>query len=200
VARGRTIFVPDQLAQHVFLIHEGVVGGFKVWDNGEESLQTVLMTGQLCGAEAIVVKHEGRIPIRDHYARTYTPTTMCRMTMAEFERTVQTDPALSLRIVQLMAERVHDLRQLLGVSHRGSGGKRLVALLLLMGKRIGRPAPDGSILIAERFTHQNLADLTSCNRPTVTRNLLALRAKGLISIDRRHVRLLRPDALEQLLR
>jgi CRP-like cAMP-binding protein len=105
VARGRTIFVPDQLAQHVFLIHEGVVG---------------LMTGQLCGAEAIVVKHEGRIPIRDHYARTYTPTTMCRMTMAEFERTVQTDPALSLRIVQLMAERVHDLRQLLGSRIRTS--------------------------------------------------------------------------------
>lgn len=199
VPRGKTVFVPDQLAEHVFLIHEGVIGGFKVWENGDETLQTVLMTGQVCGAEAIVLKDQGKIPIRDYYARTFTPTTMCRMTMTEFEKTIQTDPTLSLKIVKLMAERLHDFKQLLGFSSRGSGEKRLVALLLLMGKRIGAPSGDG-VIIRDRFSHQDLAALTGCNRPTVTRNLLALQARGLIKVERKQIHLIDPAGLEQILR
>jgi CRP-like cAMP-binding protein len=200
VAKGQTVFVPDQLARHVFLIHSGVVGGFQVWENGDETLQTVLMTGHLCGAEALVLKRRGEIPVRDYYARTFTPTTLCRMTMADFEATVQTDARLSLEIVQLMAERVHDLRRLLGFSYRGSSEKRLVALLLLLGQRTGQACPDGSLAIRERLSHQDLADLTGYNRPTVTKNLRALQSRHLIAVARREIRLLDPPALEALLR
>jgi CRP/FNR family transcriptional regulator len=199
VPKGKTIFVPDQLAEHVYLVHHGVIGGFKVWENGDETLQTVLMTGQICGAEAIVLRDQGKIPLRDYYARTYTPTTMCRMTMTEFERTIQTDPVVGLRLVKLLAERLHDFKQLMGFSSRGSGEKRLVALLLLMGKRIGTPSADG-IVITEKFSHQALAELTGCNRPTVTRNLLSLQARRLIKVERKQVHLLDPDGLEQILR
>jgi CRP-like cAMP-binding protein len=200
VGRNRTVFVPDQLAHHVYLVHSGVIGGFQVWEDGTETLQTVLMTGHLCGAEALVLKSEGKIPVRDYYARTYTPTTLCRMSMAELERTIQTEPRLALKIVELMAERVHDLKRLLGFSYRGSGEKRLVALLLLLGKRVGATGPDGSIAIGHAFSHRALAELTGYNRPTVTKSLRSLQDRQLIAIERKQIRLLDPVALEQMLR
>lgn len=199
VAKGKPVFVPDQLAEHIYLIHEGLIGGFKVWENGDETLQTVLMTGQICGAEAIVLRDQGKLPLRDYYARAFAPTTMCRMTMADFEKTIQENPALGLKIVKLMAQRLYDFKQLLGFSSRGSGEKRLVALLLLLAKRLGTAAESG-IAIRHKFTHQALAELTGCNRPTVTRNLLRLQARGLVRVVRKQIHLVDVNGLEQILR
>lgn len=199
VAKGKPVFVPDQLAEHIFLIHEGLIGGFKVWENGDETLQTVLMTGQICGAEAIVLRDQGRLPLRDYYARAFVPTVMCRMTMVEFEKIIREEPALSLKIVKLMAQRLYDFKQLLGFSSRGSGEKRLVALLLLLARRLGTASGDG-IAIRHKFTHQALAELTGCNRPTVTRNLLKLQTQALIRIERKQIHLLDVTGLERILR
>ena len=78
LAKGETIFLPQERAAHVYVVRDGVVGLFKIWENGDQNVVAVLPAGTLFGLTALAnLLGEGN-PDHLYHARALTPTAVCR--------------------------------------------------------------------------------------------------------------------------
>src|SRR3989304_1383562 len=54
VKKNDTVFFAGLRSKFVYLLHEGVVGLFRLWESGEESIVTVLAPGSIFGLTSLM--------------------------------------------------------------------------------------------------------------------------------------------------
>jgi CRP/FNR family cyclic AMP-dependent transcriptional regulator len=109
----------------------------------------------------------------------------------DFRQVCHQHPEVALKVLSVIGQR---LRQLVGVVEAvsfGSVRQRLARTLL----EFGRTAVEGAFLLPA--THQELASRLGTVREVVSRNLSRFQAEGLIRMEKRKVKIIDPDGLEQ---
>ena len=92
-------------------------------------------------------------------------------------------PALSLVVVDRLAEQANLAAAHTAISHLPRVEQRLLAVLWQLADRFGRPGADGTE-VRLRLTHSTLGDFVGARRPTVTLALRVLVDDGLVRRER----------------
>jgi CRP/FNR family transcriptional regulator, cyclic AMP receptor protein len=114
--------------------------------------------------------------------------TMCSVvTRAMIEQHIAQDPPFAFELLAKVIWRARMLTARTKDLSLNSAYGRLVKLLNESAVR----DPDGSRIVAEHSTHQELADRLGCSRAMVTRLLKDLAMNGCVLQEKRHLRLIR---------
>lgn len=183
--KGSLIQATDQEKQTIFLVHEGFVKRYLI--NGEGSIYVQIIHGPGDIFPLTVILNELTSTRVHKGMETYYYEVMCdsviySMDTEKFINSIKEDSSLYEELLELSSKRLYsNMNKLESQALRSAYGK-IAHQLVFFARSFGREQEDG-IKIEMPFTHQDLADLLSLTRETVSREMVKLRNDGFISVD-----------------
>lgn len=179
--KGEYIYIPNEEANRLFLISEGRVKIGAYGEGGKEITKAILTMGEVFGELSLIGEEKRR-----DFAYAMELTTVCTMTVLEMKDLMKDHNGLQLFMMKIMGNRVLEMeRRLESLVFRDSR-TRIIEYLLNLAKRKGQRV--GYEIVVRRFlTHQEIANLTATSRQTVTTVLNELRAKNIITFNRKRL-------------
>lgn len=184
-ARREVIFAQGATADNVFILAEGTVELSRVQGN-REMILLVLTPGEFIGEPL-----EDPEAARAIQARALEDCVVCIVGRRELEAVVQAHPALAWRLLTLLSRNTSQAYARILTLASCEVPDKLLALIQNLADRHGVPTQDG-LEITVRLTQHELAALIGSCREAVSRGLKALRDRGLITINARHITLRSP--------
>ncbi len=177
---GSRILMTEQLEDTAYIIQTGVVKVVVEQADGTELILAILGPGDVLWAPTI-----GETSAGGHSVLPLDETDMFWIDRHEFERCLETMPALNANLSLLLARRVRlandRIEALAGMDVRS----RIVRHLLLLAREYGQPTSDSadqSILIPLRLTQGDLARLVGASRVRVNHAMSELRRRQLVEV------------------
>jgi len=187
--KGEFIYIPEEQADHIYLLSDGRVKIGAYGDGGKEITKAILNTGEVFGELSLI----GALKRRD-FAYAMESTTLCVITVDEMKSLMREYSSLQLFIMKVMGNRVLEMEQRLESLVFRDSRTRIVEYLLNLAKKNGQRV--GYEIVVRRFlTHQEIANLTATSRQTVTTVLNELRTKNIITFNRKRLLVRDIDAL-----
>jgi CRP-like cAMP-binding protein len=191
LAAGEVFYTPRQPDGKLFILIKGGVRIYKMEAAREFTLE-VVNSGTVFG-EVAFTDHR----LRDAYAQATEPTILLAMERSDAERLIQQKPKVGLRLISLLAERLHYYEtRIEDVTLKGVSA-RLASLILFLIESEGVQVP-GEIRIPTRYTHEHLGTMIGANREAVTRAFGRLQDDGALQLRRRLIYVDDVEALESV--
>ncbi|KAA0122850.1 Crp/Fnr family transcriptional regulator [Methylobacterium sp. P1-11] len=176
----------------VYLILDGIACRYKRRANGARQIMAYLVPGDYCDLDVAMLK------AMDHAIGTLSACRVVRIDLSTIQGLLQDHPGITyaLRLATLVDEAT--LREWLVNVGRRSAEERIAHLmceLLLRLRAVNRTAGDGYPL---PISQEDLADTTGLTGVHVSRMLGSLRARGLIELSGRQLKILDLAGLEAL--
>ncbi|MCA9080353.1 MAG: Crp/Fnr family transcriptional regulator [Planctomycetaceae bacterium] len=179
--RNSTIYLPQDLANHVYLLLEGRVRLVSITPEGKQAILALFEPGDLFGELSLVGENR-----REEFAEAVTKSTIVAIPRATMEQVMQQNAGLTLAITKLIGFRRRRLERRLRNLLFRTNRERLVALLWELVEQYGTPISEGT-LIDIRLSHQDLAGLIGVTRESVTLVLGELQSEGLVTVGRQRI-------------
>lgn len=189
--RGDRLFHAGEPFRTVYAVRSGSLKTFTICGNGREVVTGFHLPGELVGLDAISTG------VHPTTACVLETSSLCEVGYEDLERLSLTIDGLQRRLMHLMSrEIVHD-REMIVLLGGMSAKRRVAALLRNLATRFGRRGLSArafrlSMSRADIGSHLGLA------LETVSRVFTCLQADGLLSVDRRQVRIVDPPGLDRL--
>jgi CRP/FNR family cyclic AMP-dependent transcriptional regulator len=187
---GEVFYTPRQPDGKLFILKKGRVRIYKMESSREFTLE-VVDAGTVFG-EVAFTPHA----LRDAYAEAMEPSILLAMERADVERLIQQKPQVGLRMISLLAERLHYYETRMEDVTLKEVPARLASLILFLIEREGVQVP-GEISIPTRYTHEHLGTMIGANREAVTRAFGRLQDEGALQIKRRLIYVDDVEALQR---
>lgn len=180
-ARGEFIFFPEDDADTVFYIAKGRVKIGSFGKEGKEVLNTIVYPKEIFGLAAIFGEKS-----RKKFAQALEYTTIYSILKTEVMHLVSQKIEITSFFLKTMGFRVFELEKRLESLAFKDSRTRIIGFILDLadarGLRIGYET-----LIKHFFTHQEVANLTSTSRQTVTMILNDLRQQNILTFNRKRL-------------
>ena len=188
---GEVFYTPRQPDGKLFILIKGGVRIYKMEAAREFTLE-VVNSGTVFG-EVAFTDHR----LRDAYAKATEPTILLAMEREDVERLILQKPKVGLRLISLLAERLHYYEtRIEDVTLKGVPA-RLASLILFLIESEGVQVP-GEIRIPTRYTHEHLGTMIGANREAVTRAFGRLQDEGALQLRRRIIYVEDVEALQRV--
>ena len=191
VERNKTILVPGDPAERVYLIRRGAVRLSRVYESGEEITVALLRENSLFGVLSLLTGHRSD---RFYHSVAFTRVEMLTAPAASVRQAIEADASVGLLLLQGLSSRILQTETMIETLTHRDMSSRLVSFLLVLCRDFGVPS-DRGITIDLRLSHQAIAEAIGSTRVTITRLLGDLRNAGLVEIDRKKITVLDPIAL-----
>ena len=179
--RTEFIYLPNQRADHLYIIKSGRVKIGTHGDDGREIIKKIAVKGEIFGDMNLFGQTN-----RKDYAITMEATEVIVLSTFEFNQLLSSNKALSYLILQNIGRQLIEVEQRLeAVVFKNSRGRVILFLESLAKKRGQRVGYE--MLVRNFFTHQEIANLTATSRQTVTMVLNELRNKNILTFNRRRL-------------
>jgi len=189
---GRFLFLEGDPAEGLYVLLDGYVKVIQSDLSGEEAIVQMVGPGEPLGLVALFADQP--YPAS---AQTMTPCQVLWIPGAVFRAFLLHHPEVALRILRLLAERLHEAhRRLLEVSALRVE-RRLARVLVRLAARLGRRTAEG-IELALPMSREELAALCGTRLHTVSRLLNRWQRAGWVRLGRRRILLRQPHALVAL--
>ncbi len=185
LAPQETLFVAGEHSNSIYFVVSGCLAISIAGRNGREVTLDLLRAGDIAGETALV---EDGVRRRSVFALESSIVVGSRR--EDFEVLMQQSRAFALAIARLMAERILDHEQLIQRLTSQSVSSRLAQLLL---DQLARQS--GNAVLQLRLTHNQIAQLISTSRETVSALLSRFVKLGLIHYDRSSITVLDRERL-----
>ncbi|MFQ5879744.1 MAG: Crp/Fnr family transcriptional regulator [Dehalococcoidia bacterium] len=183
--RGRAFYTPGETGEVLFILKRGRVNVYRVSADGRKLVTATIGPGTIFGEMSLLGQG-----MNDNYAEAAQDCTLCVMSRDDVERLVASKPAVALRLIQVLAQRLHrGEEQLEEMAFKRIEG-RLASTLL----RLSQPSDHA----VHGYTHQDLADMMGTYRETVSRCLSQFADRGLVELGRKKVVILERQKLETI--
>jgi CRP-like cAMP-binding protein len=192
VRRGERLYLTGDPARSLYLLKAGAIKIIVDGLDGRSVLLTVLRPGDIFGELALVDDSP-----RDHVAEAAEDSLVCEMSRELLLELIQQSPMVGYQITKLIGLRLRTLRTRVEELLCRSAPARLAQALLHLSERYGVTDADG-VLITLRLSQRELGKLVGLSRETVNGILQNWKARNLIEIDRKRIRLRHPDRLRDL--
>ena len=126
LAAGQWLFREGGVARQCLLLLEGQVEVLRMGLDGEERVYHLYGPGQLVAEAAMFMPH-GRYPMS---ARAHAPVLALRLPRQTLRQACSTDPALALRVLEWLGERIYQRTNEVDWLTGSSAAQRLAAYLL----------------------------------------------------------------------
>lgn len=191
--QGQTIFQPGDQRSALYFLMTGRVRIYELLPDGRAITLSILSIND---AFAQFTKQSGYF--RDIYAESMKDSIVACIQESSLEALMEDSPMLASRIMYSFSQQLSQSQALIQGLLGRDASLRLANILLKLATEFGISHPCGSVAIDLGLTHQELADMIGSNRVTVTRKLLELQDRKLISIEKHTITLTNRKALEQL--
>ncbi|CAA9211717.1 MAG: cAMP-binding proteins - catabolite gene activator and regulatory subunit of cAMP-dependent protein kinases [uncultured Chloroflexi bacterium] len=190
-ARDEVIFYQGDPGDSFYVILSGQV---KVSVSSPEGQEAILV--MLDGGESF-----GELALLDEQPRSATieatgPTEVLVMRKDEFHRLIHHYPDIALHLLRVMTKRLRDTDQLVQDAAFLDVAERLAKKLLQLIDSHGRRS-DRGIELDIHLTQQDLAAMIGATRESVNKQLGAFRDRGILSVDRQRITILKTDLLRE---
>lgn len=188
VNRGQSLFEIGESFQRLYAVRSGSVKVYSLIDNGEEQVMGFYLPGELLGLEAI---DRG---VHECSAVALETSSICEVKFKKLEQLCAGQPTLQQRLHRIYAREIardYAMLQLLG---RKSAEQRLANFLLHLSRRFadrGYSAEEFNL----SMSRHDIGNYLGLALETVSRLLARFQDQDLIEVKRRHVRLLKRQAL-----
>ena len=184
---GRVFYGPDETTEVLFLLKKGRVQLYRLSPEGKKLVVTTLGPGAIFGEMSIIGQG-----MHNTFAESIDECTLCVMSPRDVEHLLTTKPKVAFRIMEVIARRLKDAEARLEELAFKSIPSRLASLLL----KLATNNPEH--MLVEGYTHQDFAEMVGTYRETTTQTLNQFKNQGWIDIQRKHIQVLDPPALEKL--
>jgi len=179
--KNEYIYLPNKKTENVFIVKEGRVKIGSQSEGDKEVIKKVAIKGEIFGEFPLV----GETTHND-YSLAMEDTVVFVLTSSELESLMRDHKALSIYIMQILADRLIEMESRLESLVFKTSRSRIVEflenLVTKRGQRVGY-----EMLVRKFFTHQEIANLTATSRQTVTTVLNDLRKKNILTFNRRRL-------------
>lgn len=173
--KDRVVIMAEEEGNSLFVIHNGQVKVSIVSEDGREVILSILGEGNFFGEMSLLDGHP-----RSANVTTTQETELLMVRRADFLRFIQKSPQTAIKLLSVLASRIRVTdRKIEGLALSDVTG-RITQTLLQLADEQGEPTPEG-VLIKDRPTHQDLANMSGTTRETVSRILKRLENQGYIT-------------------
>lgn len=189
---GEAVFSKSSPADKMFIVLSGRIKIFAPSLSKKRKTFAYLAPGDFFGEMALL---EGKP--RSASAEAVEFSKLLVITGSDFKRLLLGDPQLSLYLLRTVSQRLRKANEEIeGLLFRNILGR--VAKTLMDLSRRAKPQRDGSIVIDEHYTQQELADIVGTTREPLTRAISALRRAQLLAVKHDRYHIPNPDKLSAL--
>jgi len=196
VNRGATIYMPEQRASFVYHLHSGVVGLFDTSPAGLERMPVLVVPPHFIGFASFVGMEGGQRHDHITEARAITSAVYCK-SKREAVWALMDDRKARAEIFDMVYGLMLSVGTLTAAPFKHGTVGKVLTLLQNLAERVGEAGPNGQTVI-RGVSHDELATMVGSTRPTVTRILGCLEARGLLTTSWRSITVPDPTALHTL--
>lgn len=175
--KGSIIFAEGDISDKFYLITQGKVKLSKYTRDGYEQLLYILAEGDYLGDLSLLKKSKSACS-----AEAIEDTTVCILTKDDFDNTLKTTPALAIKIMELLHDRIINLEYLLQTLGMKEVESKLTGLLLGFIKDFGTPSKEGIVLDLP-LSREDIGNHIGASRETVSRKLSVMQDEGILELD-----------------
>ena len=190
--KDRVVIMAEEEGDSLFVIHNGQVKVSIVSEDGREVILSILGEGNFFGEMSLLDGHP-----RSANVTTSQETELLMVRRADFLRFIQKSPQTAIKLLSVLASRLRITdRKIEGLALSDVTG-RITQTLLQLADEQGLPTQEG-VLIKDRPTHQDLANMSGTTRETVSRILKRLENQGYIIPRGRDLLIVGTDLKDQV--
>ncbi|MEK7389149.1 MAG: Crp/Fnr family transcriptional regulator [Elusimicrobiota bacterium] len=180
--RRQSVFSKREDADAMFIVLSGRVKIFTNSASKKRKTFAYLKEGEFFGEMALV---EGTT--RTAAAQAVEPSRLMVIRKTDFQRLLSREPRLALYLLRTVSARLRRANEEIeGLLFRNILG-RVAKAMLDLSRRSGEER-NGAVILKERYTQQELADIVGTTREPLTRALSSLRRAGLVELrDERYL-------------
>jgi CRP/FNR family transcriptional regulator len=191
--KGERLLTQGDVPQSFTVILEGRAKVCTITPDGREKILTILSANDYFGELYLFGMKQA-----DYSVEALQPVKAWSFSRQHFRELLILHPAIAVRLVEELGNRVVQLENVLQSSMNGRVDARIAALLLEFSQKYAIPGPDGPE-IALPLSREGMANYLGIARETMSRKLKQMEAGGLItSYGNKRMRLLKPDQLAQI--
>jgi CRP/FNR family cyclic AMP-dependent transcriptional regulator len=184
--KGEEFYRQAEHNRGLFIIKSGRVQVYKVSLRGRQLTLVMLYTGSVLIGRRMWGLH----------LQALEPSVVCFVRPAVLERLIRRRPEVGLRLIDVLADELHLMDELLyDVIHKDVAA-RLASLILRLLDREGIVSREG-YRIPTRYTHEQLGTMIGARRVAVTNAFNHLRKSGIVETTQHRIRVTNKEALER---
>jgi CRP-like cAMP-binding protein len=192
--KGSLICREGEPLENLLLINRGKVKIYRNSAEGKEQILYILAEGDFFGERNLLLKQK----LAEYNAVTMEETMVCMITRQDCHQLLLQHPAIGLKIMEELCERIDKLENLLSSISPRDTDNRICLMLLEFCRKYGKAQPDGGVIIDLPLNREEMANYIGVTRETVSRKLNALKEAGIIDfIGNKKIRVTNEQALEE---
>lgn len=180
---GQTIYAAGEPATRLYVVATGKVKVLRPTPRGQNILLDIITAGEFFGSLLTLGDREYR-----DSAAAKTACCVLHIAAEDFQAILRRHPPVALAVLDLVAARLRDARDLVEQYSIPSIEQRIAALLVKLGEQLGE-ARGETLLIQMPLSRQDLAEMAGTTVETASRVMSQFRKDGLIQSGRRWVAL-----------
>ena len=187
--RGQTLFYEGTRPMGIYCIHSGKVKVFKLSSQGKEQIINIAKPGDILGYRAILSE--------EYYSASSTvleDAAICFIPKEDFLSLLATKPFFFQRVVKSVCHELGVMREKIADLAQKSVRERLAGNLLMLKETYGVDGNE-STLIDISLSREDLANIVGTATETVIRLLSEFKRDGLISLEGKKIKILKPREL-----
>jgi CRP/FNR family cyclic AMP-dependent transcriptional regulator len=175
--KNAVVLTEGEMGDSLYMIQSGKVKVFIGDEEGREIILKILGPGAFFGEMSMVDKQP-----RSASVTTLEPSTFQVLTHALFEKCVEQEPRIATMVMQILAQRVREADRKIGTLALMDVYGRVASTLLELA--VYR---DGALVVGEKLSQQDLANMVGASREMVNRILKDLVERGCITIESKNI-------------
>jgi CRP-like cAMP-binding protein len=192
--KNQLIHSPGDKIQMVGYVKSGRVKVYNLAASGKEIIYRFCTPNSFFGIAEIFGEEK-----RSVYVEAMEPTEVLCINKRNFEELLRHNPNLALIVMQILGRRIRQAHKAIKDFVTADVRSRLAQLLLKLAQMGGAGGDRDPISIADRFTHQEMADMVGANRQTVTEIINDFKRQGYIRYDGGKITIIDRQGLAALL-
>ena len=174
--KGEVIFFEGDISDKLYVINHGKVKVYKYTKDGKEQILYITSDGDFLGDLSLLKKDEFKFN-----AEALEDVSMCQLTKDDFDNIVRENPEISLKILEVLYERIYKLENLIQNLSTKDIETRISGLLLGFIKDFGEPE-NNTIKLELPLTREDMANYIGVTRETISRKLNSMQEEGILEL------------------
>ena len=175
--KNAVVLTEGEMGDSLFLIQSGKVKVFIGDPDGREMILKILAPGDFFGEMSLIDKQP-----RSASVTTLEPSTFLVLSHSGFEKVVSQVPRVATMVMRVLAQRVREADRKIGTLALMDVYGRVASTLLELSVM-----NDGKLMVGEKLSQQDLANMVGASREMVNRILKDLSERGFISVESKSI-------------
>lgn len=186
--KGEIIFMEGDPLEYLYIVHQGRVKNYQLFESGKEQLLRILEPGEFMGELALFTKK-----VLDSCAEAMEKTEICAIHRDDMRDLMHQHPSIAVKILEQFSERLDQTEKLVGQLSSKDVETRTATYLLELAEE------KGACDIVLPMSKKDLASFLGTTSETISRRLSGFQMNGWIEQKgQRNIKILDMDALKRV--